>query len=431
MLQLDLRTNAWPVFCLAVTSYLLLAIVVPRTDWTASGETARIAASVASGRGFSSPFREPTGPSAFIPPAYPYLLAGIFRIFGIFTVASYWVVVGFNIIVHACACVVLYQVAGEAFGRRTGWYAAMALASFPLLFQPLVLLHVLGGYQGEGLFVPPNAIWNTHLSELAIVLLIWFTLRNAHWAIYGTAWAVAALINPSILAMVPAFAAWRLWHGERWRDLGLAAATASLCIAPWLIRNYLVFHRPVFIRDGFGIELRVGNQPGNRGLWSANLHPDRSVYELSRVTEMGEAEYARVAGQEAMEAIRSQPTEFARNTILRVGYFWIGTPLSSRRLHLFWPLKYLPQLTFSLFAFYGAGRALKRANRKAQLFVVVLLFYPLVYYITHTFYGFTYQYPIQPEMLALGASVVIRSRIGKPFEGSEGALNTCFQPTSR
>jgi hypothetical protein len=94
-------------------------------------------------------------------------------------------------------------------------------------------------------------------------------------------------------------------------------------------------------------------------------------------------------------------------------------------------LKYLPQLTFSLLAFYGAGRALKRANRKAQLFVAVLLFYPVVYYITHTFYGFTYQYPIQPEMLALAASVVIRSRICKPFEGSEAALDTCFQPNSR
>jgi len=431
MLPLKPRLNAWPLFCLAVISYLVLAIGVPAIDWTASGETARIAASVASGRGFSSPFREPTGPSAWVPPAYPYLLAGLFRIFGIFTVASYWVVVGFNIIVHACTCIVLYQVAGDAFGRRTGWYAAMALASFPLLFQPLVVLHVLGGYQGEGLFIPPNSIWNTHLSELAIVFLIWFTLRKTHWAIYGSVWAVAALINPSILALSPAFAGWRLWHGERWRDLGLAAATASLCIAPWLIRNYLVFHRPVFIRDGFGVELRVGNEPGNRGLWSANLHPDRSAYELSRVTEMGEVEYARVAGQEAMEAIRSQPGEFARNTILRVGYFWIGTPLSSRRLHLFWPLKYLPQLTFSLLAFYGAGRALKRANRKAQLFVAVLLFYPLVYYITHTFYGFTYQYPIQPEMLALGASVVIRSRICKPFEGSEAALNMCFQPNSR
>jgi len=410
------------IFLLAIISNLILALALPRVDWAVAGEIPRIAASVASGRGFSSPFRQPTGPSAWSPPIYPYLLAGIFRVFGVFTVASYWVAVAVNLIVHGFSCVVLYWVTRETFGRRTGWYAAMALASFPILFEPLVLLHVLG----QGLFIPPNFIWTTHLSELAIVLLIWFTLRQVHWAIYGTAWGIAALINPTILALAPAFLAWRLWQRERWRNLGLAVATAALCVTPWLVRNYLVFHRPVFIRDGFGIELRVGNQPGGKGLWSANVHPDRSDYELSRLAEMGEIEYARVSGQEAMDTIRLRPGEFALNTIRRIAYFWIGTPLTSRRLHALKFLKYLAQLALSLLAFYGMGCALRRGNRKALLFVSVLFFYPLVYYITHTFFGFTYQYPIQPEMLALAISVFIREDATKPLEARDatGVRNT-------
>jgi 4-amino-4-deoxy-L-arabinose transferase-like glycosyltransferase len=400
----------------AIIFNLILAFAVPKVDWAAGGEISGIAASVASGRGFSSPFRQPTGPSAWSPPIYPYLLAGIFRVFGIFTAASYWAAVAFNIIVHGFTCIVLYWAVGEAFGRRTGLYAALALACFPLLFEPLVYLHVLGGYLGQGLFILPNSIWTTQLSELAIVLLIWFTLRQAHWAVYGMAWGIAALINPTVLALAPAFLAWRLWRRDRWRHLGLAAVAAVLCIAPWLVRNYLVFHHPVFIRDGFGIELRVGNQPGSKGLWTASVHPDRSDYELSRLAEMGEIEYARVSGQEAMDTIRARPGEFALNCIRRVAYYWIGTPLTSRRLHALRFFKYLPQLVFSLLAFYGMYRALRRGNQNALLFVAVLFFYPLVYYITHTFYGFTYQYPIQPEMLALAFSVVIPENITTPLE---------------
>jgi len=393
------------IFVLAILSSAILAAALPRVDDWAT-ESTRIAASVASGRGFSSPFPQPTGPSAWLPPVYPYLLAGIFRVFGVFTAASYWVAVAMNIIVHSFTCVVLYWVAGETFGRRRGLYAAMALASFPLLFYPLVLLHVLGGYAGVGLFISPNIFWFTHLSELAIVLLIWLTLRQPHWAVYGMAWGTVALINPTVLILAPAFLAWRLWHGERWRNLGLAAATAALCVAPWLVRNYQVFHRPVFICDNFGVELRVGNQPGSNGQWSANVHPDQSTYELGRVAEMGEVEYARVAGQDAMSSIRSRPGEFARNTILRMAYWWIGNPMESRRLHALRFLKYLPQLTFSLLALYGAGRALRHGNQKALLFVAVLLFYPLVYYVTHTFTNFMYMYPIHPEMLALATAAV-------------------------
>jgi hypothetical protein len=51
-------------------------------------ETGRIARSIASGQGFSSPFASGTGPTAWLAPIYPYLLAGVFKVFGVYTNAS-------------------------------------------------------------------------------------------------------------------------------------------------------------------------------------------------------------------------------------------------------------------------------------------------------------------------------------------------------
>src|SRR5438309_1066967 len=59
-----------------------------RDHWRFAGETGRIAQSIVEGRGFSSPFQGSTGPTAIMPPFYPSLLAGVFRLFGIYTKAS-------------------------------------------------------------------------------------------------------------------------------------------------------------------------------------------------------------------------------------------------------------------------------------------------------------------------------------------------------
>jgi len=67
-------------------------------------------------------------------------------------------------------------------------------------------------------------------------------------------------------------------------------------------------------------------------------------------------------------------------------------------------------------AFIGVARAVRANNRNAFLFVAVLVFYPLIYYLTHTFEGFLYQYPTQPEMLALAVSVVFKEKYNGPLE---------------
>lgn len=399
------------IFLLACVSNMILALAMPRVDWSVRGETARIAASLATGHGFSSPFRIPTGPSALIPPVYPLVLAGIFRVFGVYTTASDWAATIFNILVHGLSCLLLFQTAAETFGRRSGVMAAAALATFPLLFYPLVVLHVLGNANvGEGLFIFPTAIWNTFLLEFAILALIRLTQLRVRWVGYGAAWGAAILIDPNVLSFAPVFFAWWMWRGKRWRHLVYSTAVTALCISPWLVRDYVVFHHFIFIRDGFGLELRVGNQPGNRGQGTASLHPETNPVELNRVIALGEFEYTRLAGQEAIASIRAHPGEYVRDTMLRVVYFWIGTPATSRHLHAFKFLKYSVPFAFSMLAFCGCGLALLRGNRSALLFVAVIVFCPIVHYLTHDSTGYSYQYSIQPEMIALILPVIRREK---------------------
>jgi hypothetical protein len=59
-----------------------------RDHWRFAGETGRIARSIAEGDGFSSPLHANTGPTAWMTPLHPLLLAGIFKILGIYTQAS-------------------------------------------------------------------------------------------------------------------------------------------------------------------------------------------------------------------------------------------------------------------------------------------------------------------------------------------------------
>src|SRR5260370_41865375 len=67
-------------------------------------EMGRIGASLASGHGFSSPFGPATGPTAWEPPLYPYLTAGVFLVFGIYSKASAFVLLALNTVFSAFAC---------------------------------------------------------------------------------------------------------------------------------------------------------------------------------------------------------------------------------------------------------------------------------------------------------------------------------------
>src|SRR5579863_3822560 len=94
-------------------------------------ETGHIAYSIASEKGFSSPFQRDTGPTAWLAPVYPYLLAGIFRLFGIYTLSSFFAALFLNILFSAGACIPIFYTGEKIAGRGVGIAGAWLWALFP------------------------------------------------------------------------------------------------------------------------------------------------------------------------------------------------------------------------------------------------------------------------------------------------------------
>src|SRR6202000_298330 len=65
----------------------------PQEDHLQFGwEMGRITRALATGFGFADPFTGHSGPTAWVPPLYPLPLAGVFKIFGVYTAQSAWVI---------------------------------------------------------------------------------------------------------------------------------------------------------------------------------------------------------------------------------------------------------------------------------------------------------------------------------------------------
>src|SRR5215469_1652065 len=71
-------------------------------------EAGNIASAISQGHGYSDVFRRPTGPTAWLAPVYPSLLAAVFRIFGQFTYASFLAATLVNCVFSAAATIPLY-----------------------------------------------------------------------------------------------------------------------------------------------------------------------------------------------------------------------------------------------------------------------------------------------------------------------------------
>jgi 4-amino-4-deoxy-L-arabinose transferase-like glycosyltransferase len=362
-------------------------------------ETGHIAYSIASGKGFSSPFQRDSGPTAWLAPVYPYLLAGIFKLFGIYTLPSFFAALSLNILFSSGACAPIFYAGKRIAGIGVGSAAAWLWAIFP-----------------NAVIIPFEWVWDTSLSALLVATLLWATLKLAEsrrvrdWCFYGLLWGFALLTNPAVALFFPVLLAWAAYcirdreSAAKWfvRPT-LAAALALLCCVPWTIRNYVQFHKFIPLRSNFAFELYIGNNENYDDQHRSRPGAVTQDREILRYLHMGETAFMEEEKRKATAFIVAHPRIESWLIAQRFVDFWTGTssPLAAfRQTDSLWlRLILMCNDLAPLCAFLGIFVLLATKNSYALPVMAIPILFPLLYYVTHT--SLRYRHPIDPVVLLL------------------------------
>ena len=356
-------------------------------------EIGRIAYSLANGHGFSSPFGGDTGPSAWTAPVYPWIVSLAFRAFGTYSHAASFALLTFNSLCSALTAWAIYRTARKVFNEKVALWSGWIWALLPYIIYWSV-----------------RQIWETSLTALLLSLAFMLTVemegdsRITSWIGLGVLWGVIGLTNPSTLSFLPFAGCWLAYQlYRRGKTFVFPAIVAAILfwmtMMPWLVRNYEVFHKPVFVRDNVGVELHCGNNPLAEGIWVGMYHPSQNPILYRRYQEMGESAYSAEQSRLAKQWIAENPKQFAIITFRKFVFFWNGLPRLSK-IQALEQFKNSLFLASSLLAIAGLVLAIRNRVHGVFLFASLLIFYPLVYYVS--FPQPRYRHPIDPELVILG-----------------------------
>lgn len=365
------------------------------TDYNSyQNETTALAASVANGYGFSSPFMQAlfghpqVGPSTWVSPVYPYFCAAVFKFFGVLSRPSFMVILLVQCLMSAFTVVFILRIGEKTVGRKAAIAAAVLWSVVPWFAKWAVCF-----------------IWDPVASSLLFSWLFWYALTlddeapTKRWIGFGALWGVALLTNPALATLFAVSLVWLVWR--RWSRLRQATIAVLMCvivISPWIIRNRVVFGEWVFLRSNFPFEFSMGNFPGSIGLDYSGRHPTSNPAEFKEYERLGELQYVRERAQTGKDFVRYHTREFLALTIKRIPMFWDGTQMRyTVRIAAMWlPWTFLPLSVGFLFAMLYAC---DRGVRAWKLFLAGTMVYPLPYYIT--FSQVRYRLAIEPLMLLI------------------------------
>lgn len=185
-----------------------------------------IAWNLVSGNGYSMNGEVPT---AIRPPAYPFLLAGVFALAGKSMVAARAV----NVLLGALVAPLVYLAGMRLFGRREAIIASVAAAVYPFWLD-------------NGMRVLSDTL-ALFLVTLALLLFTFVSERphdRRRLLATGAVLAAAILTRSELLLLLPLLCAWAwLFYGRidtAARRLALLFLPVLLALSAWLGRNYVV-----------------------------------------------------------------------------------------------------------------------------------------------------------------------------------------------
>lgn len=212
------------------------------------------------------------------PPLFPLMMAGFMRMTGQSRTLTILLLAG----ISACTILVTYRLASGLFGRQVAMASASLVAVYPFFF------------------VHDPALTESGLYCLLTVSLILLLVRMAqrptcHLAAgAGILCALSALTRGTALPFAYAIGPWilvipRAAVKRRVQLLAVYVLAFIVCVAPWLVRNYGIHDRLVFV---------VG---GGRSLWMAQNELIGRVYPYQSIDTVEWALWERFSEAERAE----------------------------------------------------------------------------------------------------------------------------------
>jgi hypothetical protein len=403
MLPKDWRfaSRVLAIFMISVFMRCYLVKLSPPTTGGYPPEMVQAALSWADEAKFTDIYGKGTGESAHVAPLYPIMLGTIYRV-AEWVGSTRWMGQFVLAVLGTSIGIALVPVLGRSAGlsSTSGLAAGMALAISPLNY-----------------WTETSGDWEQPFSCAVLIglLMTFIGLHRRRWASWplvitaGLLVGITALLSPSLLLapglmLLSEFGAMKKLRGRVALRILVLLAVACLCLVPWTIRNYRVLGGFVPIRSNFGLELRIGNNPGSDGRGRTFgtdgaghkirvfIHPANSAEERAELLRLGELNYMREQSCAAIRWISENPGRFTTLTLQRIRFFWFP-PVDM------WPpsasLRRWKSGIFTLTgiaAFLGLGSLFLVRNEYRWLLASALIGPSLPYFLTHV--DMRYRYPV-------------------------------------
>ncbi len=307
-----------------------------------------------------------TAPSAYMPPAYSWVLVAMLRLGG--NRALTWLTL--ELIQAALGVLLVYVIYRTALllaERRVAIAAALLVAVYPTQIYTCNEFHSINFY--------------CVLGAAAVFWLTRYTNETHAWKdliLAGISMGLLMLFRAEAPALVLLFALILLIR-RGWREFRRAAAFAALAflvLAPWTLRNLLVFHQLVLVTDSAGKNLWIGNNPHATG---SQHYPFPEFIPADVWKTCGDAPRNRDFEITCEDAFKRTAIHFAlthtagevRLAFIKLDYFFLFDPSHEKGRR---PIYWVPSLLLSIAALYGAWMRRRKLFRDDAFLVVSVLF---------------------------------------------------------
>jgi len=257
-------------------------------------------------------------PAAHVGPLYPTLLAVLYSLVGH---RPEWVPM-LHVLFDLGAVWCIYRVGTTLWGSWVGAWTAALVFLYPAYWT-----------------YDPR-IRSEALLTLLVSLWLWATVLYSQGpscrrcVFVGIAAGLTVLCKPVVLILVLLLTG-LIWIGtDRWSRkivyVVVYGATCIMLVAPWSVRNYMLFDRFIPVSAGMGAGLWMGSDPASRGSWPMPPEREHSIWESAGITPLPYAHAMydvptdQLLREKGLTRIAADPAVYLTLTLTRVWDFWIG-----------------------------------------------------------------------------------------------------------